>query len=135
MRTHTISCAVALAVLAAFTTCTFAMDLRLPRIFGDHMVLQRDKPVMVWGWADKGDTVTVEFAGQTQTAKAADDGAWLLELKPLAVCAEGRTLTVKSDNVQSAIHNLQFTDVLVGDVWIGSGQSNMELELGGHGAR
>ena len=105
-----------------------AVGLRLPRIFGDHMVLQRDKPVRVWGWADRGDTVTVEFAGQQKSTKVADDGAWQVELKPLALSATGRVLTVKSkiSNLKS-----QITDVLVGDVWLGSGQSNMELELGG----
>jgi len=123
---HILSRTVALAALAATASSTLAADLQLPRIFGDHMVLQRDKPVRVWGRADKGATVAVEFAGQTQTAKAADDGAWLLELKPLALCAEGRELKVSSGSNKVAIK-----DVLVGDVWLGSGQSNMELDLGG----
>ena len=123
---HIPSCAVALAALAATASSTLAADLQLPRIFGDHMVLQRDKPVRVWGRADKGAPVAVEFAGQTQTAKAADDGAWGVELEPLALCAEGRELKVSSGSNKVAIK-----DVLVGDVWLGSGQSNMELELGG----
>ena len=122
-----------LLALAASAFFAFAADkepaasgLRLPRIFGDHMVLQRDKPVRVWGWADKGATVTVGFAGQTQTAKAAADGNWQVELKPLTLSAEGRDLTASCGS-----NKVTIKDVLVGDVWIGSGQSNMELGLGG----
>ena len=129
---HLISCLLALvagiSVTLAADTEPAASGLRLPRIFGDHMVLQRDKPVRIWGWAEKGETVTVEFAGQTKSAKAAANGVWLVTLDPMPVSAEGRTLLVKSEkgNRQS-----EFKDVLVGDVWIGSGQSNMELNLEG----
>ena len=119
------------AALLAPLVALNAAELRLPAVFGDHMVFQRDKPARVWGWADKGDTVTVEFAGQKKSAKVVEDGTWLVTLDPMPVNATGRALTVKSENPQSAIRNLQFSDVLVGDVWLGSGQSNMELELGG----
>lgn len=73
-----------------------AAGLRLPRILGDHMVLQRDKPVKVWGWAEKGDSVSVAFAGQTTTATAAADGAWQVVLAPMPMSSQGRTLTVTS---------------------------------------
>ena len=58
-------------------------DLRLPQIFSDRMVLQRDLPVHIWGWASPGDTVTVEFGGQKKDASAAADGKWMLNLDPL----------------------------------------------------
>ena len=88
-------------------------------IFCDHMVLQRDKPAPVWGWADKGEKVTVKFAGQSKTATAGDDGKWMVTLEPLAASAKGRTLTI------AGATTVTISDVLVGDVWICSGQSNM----------
>lgn len=105
-----------------------AADLRLGSLFSDHMVLQRDKPVAVWGWADAGDEVIVEFAGQKKNTTAAPDGKWSLRLDPLTVSTEPRELVVTS-NQESAIRNLKCTDVLVGEVWLGSGQSNMEMSV------
>ena len=125
-KSRILFCILVLAPLAISVPAVAAADLRLPGIFGDHVVLQRDKPVRVWGWAGKGQRVTVDFAGQSQTATAAADGQWLLELKPMAASAEGRELTVRCGAEQVSVK-----DVLVGDVWIGSGQSNMELDLGG----
>ena len=96
-------------------------------LFGDHAVLQRDTKVPVWGWAAPGARITVSFAGQEKTATAGTGGTWLLSLDPMAACATSRTL-----NVQSEIPNLrtEISDVLVGDVWICSGQSNMEMGIG-----
>ena len=102
--------------------------LKVPAIFGSHMVLQRDKPVRVWGWASAGATVTVSFAGQNKTATAAGDGSWTATLDPLAVSATGRTLTATSTFDPETV---TLSDVLVGEVWLGSGQSNMELQLWG----
>ncbi len=97
-------------------------DVKMPSIFGSHMVLQRNQKDKVWGWADPGEEVTVTIAGQTKTAKASDDGAWSVLLDPLP--AGGRhTLTVKGKNT------LSFDDVAVGEVWICSGQSNMQWPL------
>ncbi|MEI8205389.1 MAG: sialate O-acetylesterase [Kiritimatiellales bacterium] len=100
--------------------------LRLPSVFSDHMVLQRDIPVPVWGRATPGSLVTVEFAGQRKTAEADPEGAWRIVLDPLLASAEPRELTVLSSigNQKSEI-----IDVLVGEVWICSGQSNMYLPL------
>jgi sialate O-acetylesterase len=97
-------------------------EVKLPRIFWDHMVLQRDIAVPVWGTATAGDTITVSFAGQTKTATADQDGKWRVALDPLKASSEARTLAVQSkiDNRQST-----FSDVLVGEVWFCSGQSNM----------
>ena len=84
------------------------------------MVLQRDQAVRVWGWADPGEQVTVRFAGQSKSTAASDGGTWSLELDPLIASAEGRDFQVGE---------ITFTDVLVGDVWVLGGQSNMEAAL------
>jgi sialate O-acetylesterase len=99
-------------------------ELHLPRIFGDHMVLQAGLPVPVWGWADAGETVTVRFAGQEKSATADTDGRWSVQLDALAVSAQPAELTV------AAHESRVLTDVLVGEVWLCSGQSNMEKPLG-----
>ncbi len=98
--------------------------VRLPHIFGNGMVLQRDKPANIWGWADAGTLVTVQFAEQRQTAVADADGHWSVALQALPASFTGRTLTVSAAKQDTTI-----TDVLVGDVWICGGQSNMEWTL------
>jgi sialate O-acetylesterase len=97
-----------------------AAELKVAAVFSDHMVLQREKAVPVWGWADAGTTVTVEFAGQKKTATADANGKWLVKLDPLEACAEPRELKVG---------NIVIHDVLVGEVWLGSGQSNMAMTV------
>ena len=104
-----------------------AEDLRLAAVLSDHMVLQRDKPVAVWGWADSGEPLTVTFAGQSKSAVAGQDGRWQVVLEPLAASAEARTLIVRGKEGRIA----EAKDVLVGEVWLGSGQSNMEMAVGG----
>lgn len=99
--------------------------VHLPSLFSDHMVLQRDTKAPVWGWAKPGQQVTVRFAGQTLTAKADPAGKWRVTLAPMKADAHGRPLTVKADNTVT-VH-----DVLVGEVWLCSGQSNMEFPIRG----
>lgn len=94
-------------------------EVKLPAVFGSHMVLQRDLPVPVWGWAAPGEAVKVTFRDQTQSATAGDDGKWSVKLTALSVGEPG-TLTVQGNNT------ITLEDVLVGEVWICSGQSNME---------
>ncbi len=108
--------------LAALGAPAFA-DVKLPAVLGSHMVLQRDQPLPVWGWAEKGEEVTVTFAGQTKTATADEQGNWKVTLEAVKANATAQTLTVKGKNT------VELTDILVGDVWIGSGQSNMEWPL------
>lgn len=103
----------------------FAADLKLPALFSDHMVLQRDKAVAVWGWADADEEISVEFAGQKKAAKADAGGKWSLRLDPLPASAESRKLTVIGKDGRKA----EVSDVLVGDVWLGSGQSNMAMTV------
>jgi len=95
-----------------------AAELKLAALFSDHMVLQCDKPVPIWGWANAGETVTVEFAGQTKKTTADANGKWKVKLDPLKASAEPRELKVGG---------LVIHDVLVGEVWLGSGQSNMAM--------
>ncbi|MBO7721522.1 MAG: hypothetical protein J6T01_03855 [Kiritimatiellae bacterium] len=92
--------------------------------FGDGMVLQRDKPAPVWGKAAPGEKISVSFAGRTVTTAAGADGRWRVSLPPMPASKTSRTLTVKS--LDSGTERA-FRDVLVGEVWLASGQSNMAL--------
>lgn len=99
-------------------------DVKLPAIFGSHMVLQQKQNDKVWGKADPGEEVSVSIGDQTKTAKADDKGKWSVTLDPLKAGGP-HTLTVKGKNT------ITFEDVLVGEVWLCSGQSNMQMDLGG----
>lgn len=92
-------------------------------LFQDHAVLQRDKPIPVWGVAAAGEGVTVVFAGQTKSTTAAADGRWSVTLDPLPASAEPATLTIVGENT------VTLSDILVGEVWLASGQSNMAFTL------
>lgn len=96
--------------------------LRLGDAFTTHMVLQRDVPAAVWGFGPPGEEVRVTFAGQEAAARVKQNGRWALHLAPLPASDEGRVLTVRG-----AGQRLERRDVLVGDVWLCAGQSNMEL--------
>ena len=99
-------------------------DVKMPAIFGDHMVLQQDTALPVWGTATAGEKVTVTVGSSTGSAVTGADGNWMVKLTPLPAGTAPLTMTVVGTNT------LTFTDVLVGDVWICSGQSNMEFKLG-----
>ena len=103
--------------LLALATALHA-EVKLSRIFTPHMVLQRGMEVPVWGMAEPGEKITVTFAGQTKTATADEKGAWRVKLDSLTASAVPRTLSIGDKKIE---------DVLVGDVWIGSGQSNMDM--------
>jgi sialate O-acetylesterase len=111
-----------LAPLAAL----HAADLKLAGVFTDHTVLQREQPLPVWGWATPDDQVTVTFAGQSKSAKADAGGKWLVRLDPLPASAEGRDLIARS---ATGKQQAKASDVLVGDVWLCSGQSNMHFTM------
>ncbi len=107
-------------------------DVKLPGVFGDHMVLQRDAAVPVWGWAGAGEKVTVTLAGQSKTATAGKDGKWSVRLD--AMKAGGpHTLKVQGNPSTGSgqASTIELTDVLVGEVWLGSGQSNMAMSVRG----
>lgn len=97
-------------------------EVKLPGIFATHMVVQRETPVPVWGWADPGEKVTVSLAGQTRETTADAEGKWSARLDPIAEPGP-HTLTVVGKNT------IELPDVLAGEVWLGSGQSNMLVFL------
>lgn len=109
-----------------FLTGTVNAQLRLPKIFGDSMVLQRNAPIKIWGWASPGETIRVQFHNQQRVAQAAANGSWQTVLAPEAVGGpynlrvQGQTLIT--------LHG-----ILMGDIWVCSGQSNMEMPLNGWG--
>ena len=107
------------AVLLAVSPAAWG-DVSLNNMFGDHMVLQQGIKNKVWGKADPGEQVTVTFAGQTKTATAAADGSWGVFLDPVQEYGGPHTLAAKGKN------SVTFNDVLVGEVWVCSGQSNMQ---------
>jgi sialate O-acetylesterase len=109
--------------LVAVLSASARADVTLPSIFGNSMVLQRDMPAPVWGWAEPGEEVTVAFAGQTKKTAADKEGRWQVKLDALKANSEGSPLSVAGKN------KIELVDVLIGEVWICSGQSNMEWRL------
>lgn len=122
----------AFAFVVAVNTLCAAVKPGMP--FSDHMVLQAGVPVPVWGTATPAENITVQFGEQTKTTVADADGKWRVTLDPMPASTESRDMTVTSVSVDSSIHNphstLKISDVLVGEVWLCSGQSNMRFALG-----
>lgn len=112
------------AAVIAMCPVSLQADVKLPAIFSDHMVLQRDIDCKVWGWAEPGENVTVSILDQTHTATADKDGNWSLHLKPLKAGGP-HELKIKGNN------EITYADVLVGEVWVCSGQSNMGFTVSG----
>ena len=110
----------AVALLAAVPA---AADVSLNNMFGDHMVLQQGIKNKVWGKADPGEAVTVTLGGQSHSATAAADGTWHVFLDPIQEYGGPHTLKVKGKN------EISFNDVLIGEVWVCAGQSNMEWSV------
>jgi sialate O-acetylesterase len=120
----------ALALLLTTLAATATADVKLPAIFGDHMVLQRDQKVSFWGTADPGETVTVTVGSAKGAAAAGQDGKWSLKLDGVKTSDEPVEVTVAGKNT------ITLKDVLIGDVWVASGQSNMAWGLKGtHNAK
>ncbi|MFT5110104.1 MAG: sialate O-acetylesterase, partial [Pseudoalteromonas tetraodonis] len=111
-------------VFATFLAGSYA-ELKLPAVIGDHMVLQQKQSNPIWGWDVAGTEVSVSFAGQTKTAKAAEDGKWTVKLDPLPANSEPVVMTIAGTTTR------ELQDVLVGEVWMCSGQSNMGFAVGG----
>ena len=114
-------------VLAAalHTVAVAHAEVRLSKIFSDHMVLQRDKPVPVFGVAEPGEKVAVSFDGRTVAASTDAQGNWQVLLPAMSANTNGQQMTITGANT------VTISDVLVGDVWLCSGQSNMDMGLGG----
>ncbi len=111
-------------LVVAFVPAVAFAKLTIASPFTDHAVLQRDMLMPVWGTAVAGSEVTVNFAGQTKVTTADDSGKWRVDLAPLKASVEPQTLSISSAG--SSV--LKLNDILVGEVWICSGQSNMEME-------
>ncbi len=94
--------------------------VRLPAIIGSHMVLQASSPLTIWGWAEPGEEVTVAFGDDKASTKADAGGNWMVKLPAMQASRQPREMTIQGANT------ILLTDILVGEVWLGSGQSNME---------
>lgn len=112
----------AIPLLLALLAATGRAEVRLSEVFGEHMVLQRDRPMNVWGHATPGQTLTVELAGRKASTRVGPDGRWRVQLAALPAGGPHR-LRVSGDQT------IELSDVLIGDVWLLGGQSNMEFPL------
>jgi sialate O-acetylesterase len=110
------------ACLIIFLSSDLAADIRLPQLIADNMVLQRDQPITIWGWAAPREKVTATFKNKSYTAVTAPDGRWKIQL-PAQSAGTGNELVLKGRN-QIRIKNIAF-----GDVWLCSGQSNMVINM------
>jgi len=116
---------IAMCCLLAMCWATVAAAaVRLPAVIGDNMVLQRGQSVPIWGWADKGEEVTVTLAGQTLASQAGDDGRWKVVLAKLEI-GEPLEMIIKGSSGSTITRK----KILVGDVWVASGQSNMAMTV------
>ncbi|MFD2160213.1 sialate O-acetylesterase [Rubritalea tangerina] len=97
--------------------------MKLPEVIADHMVIQRNKPVNIFGTANPGEKISVNFAGKTVATTTAKDGKWIVQLPAQKASATGRPITIKGENT------ITIKDVLVGEVWHANGQSNMAWTL------
>jgi sialate O-acetylesterase len=127
MKTHRTIRIIAAVVFAAGLAGGLAAQVKLPALIGDHMVVQQDKPVAIWGWAGKGEGVTVQFNGQEKRATAGADGAWRVVFDPLK--AEGAKAPLELAVRGAKGPAIVVKDILVGEVWVCSGQSNMEMSF------
>src|SRR5688572_2976295 len=114
-------------VVFVFITLSARGELKLPAAISDHMVLQRDKPATLWGWAAAGAEVSVKLDKQSHTARAGADGRWSVRIDPMPAGGP-HAIIVSSDGAQVTV-----SDVLFGEVWVCSGQSNMQFSFQ-HGA-
>jgi len=110
-------------LLCLITFCSLKADVKLPGYFSDNMVIQRDAPVKIWGWADKNENVSIRFNGKSLNTKAGNNGTWEVTLPAMAFGGP-YTMTVKGKN-----NSIELSNILIGDVWYCGGQSNMEWNV------
>ncbi|MEE2623498.1 MAG: sialate O-acetylesterase [Roseibacillus sp.] len=114
------------SLLLGFLPLTGNADVELPNIFGNHMVLQRGAPLQIWGTADAGEKIALKFGPRTFTSTTDEDGDWEIGLPSLkSDGGKSHKMTIKGKNT------IVLENILIGDVWIGSGQSNMEWNMNG----
>jgi len=116
------------SLLLLFVVFAIHAELRLPAIFGNNMMFQQNTEVKIWGWADKGQTVTVSpsWTQQKHTVKADNAGKWNLKIQTPAASYQTYSLTVSDKQ-----NEIKFNNILIGEVWLCSGQSNMEMPMKG----
>jgi len=130
LRTHRFKLTGILVLFLA--SAVFAADsaapagFRVHNLFQSNMVIQRTKPVDVWGWSTPGDKITVTFSGKTAAATTGKDGAWKATLPAMEACSKPAAMTIKGKNARITLDN-----ILIGDVWVAGGQSNMEFRISG----
>lgn len=110
-----------LLLLISFTSLN--ADVRLPNVLSDNMVLQQGKPLYIWGWGEPGENIKLSFASQTRSVQTGEDGKWMVELEPLQANSEPSSMTIAGNN------KITLNNILVGEVWLCSGQSNMEWSM------
>ncbi len=122
MKKHALRNFSILALSVLFSSVSLG-NVKLPAIISGNMVLQADTKVKIWGKADPEETVAVSFSGQEKKTVAGKDGSWMVELDPMKADSENKILTVQGKN------KIEVKNVVVGEVWLGSGQSNMEMTV------
>ena len=110
-------------LFSIFITSFSWAAIELPNVIGSNMVLQRDLPVPIWGWGEPGEKVSVTFAGQSQNTTTNQKGEWMVKLDNLSASFTPSTLVIQGTN------EIKLENILVGEVWICSGQSNMEWSV------
>jgi sialate O-acetylesterase len=110
-------------IIGFFAAASARANVVLPDVIGEAMVIQRDRPILIWGRADPGEGVTVRFAGQSKQAIAGSDGKWLVKLDGIHANATPATMTITGKNT------IELKNILVGEVWLVAGQSNMQRLL------
>ena len=125
LQLRSCSRAVRYVLAALLFVCSGARaEIKLPKVFSDNMVLQQELPVPVWGWAAAGETVTVELDGREASAKADDTGKWRVDFGPMGAGGP-HVMTVTGSAAPG--NRVAITNVLIGEVWLCSGQSNMDV--------
>ena len=125
MKKQHLSIILAAIITAVCLVGRLQAEVSAAHIFGDHMVLQQQKPVVVWGWAEEGENVTVQLGNNIKTVRTCSEGKWKVELPAMEASSEPMKMTIKAANV------ITIEDILVGEVWLCSGQSNMVWDLNG----
>jgi len=113
------------AIISLGLAAALSAEIKLPAVIGDHMVVQQDRPVAIWGWVGKNEQVTVTFNGQEKKSVAGADGAWRVVFDPLKAGGPALEMTVRGEKGPDIV----VKDILVGEVWLCSGQSNMEWAM------
>ncbi len=130
MKSSLIGLILAIIITASFVSQRALADVKLPNIVASHMVMQRETPLILWGSADAGERVTVTMKDRVASVVTNAKGKWRVKFPPQKADAKPRSIVIKGKN------EITLTNILIGDVWIGSGQSNMEWHLRStHGAQ